>query len=110
MEPTGAFMYWFGVGSHAVWNWRLAFGVARLGMPGSRVLRTKLNRGLADQLREGKLTAAAYRERQRRAVAGHYDQHFAGRQWNGRVLQVRQRRTLLGIPTYCDGRRRSTVY
>jgi hypothetical protein len=36
-ESATALRYWFGVGSHAVWNWRKAFGVGgHATTPGSR--------------------------------------------------------------------------
>ena len=34
-ESAAALKFWFGVGTKAVWNWRRAFGVGRLGTPGS---------------------------------------------------------------------------
>src|ERR1700757_4701342 len=34
-ESAEAIKYWWGVGTHAVWSWRKAFGVARWGTEGS---------------------------------------------------------------------------
>jgi hypothetical protein len=50
-ESAVALMHWFGVSSKAVWNWRRAFGISRLGTPGSRQLRAELNDKLGDKLR-----------------------------------------------------------
>src|SRR5882762_7386741 len=42
-ESAEALMYWFGVGSHAVWNWRraLAKGEGKFRTPGSKAAHQK---------------------------------------------------------------------
>ncbi|HEX4589318.1 MAG TPA: hypothetical protein VH120_05280 [Gemmataceae bacterium] len=129
-ETAAAIKFWFGVGTKAVWQWRRAFGVSRLGTPGSRALRTELNRELADRLRGVALTPAACERRRRTANRLDLGRHLLNARWAetgwteeqvallgtrpdaelakrfGRTTSaVRQRRTKLGIPTYRDRRR-----
>jgi hypothetical protein len=37
-ESAEAIKYWFGVGTHAVWSWRKAFGIGQRGTAGSQRL------------------------------------------------------------------------
>ncbi|MFO0806011.1 MAG: hypothetical protein U0791_23140 [Gemmataceae bacterium] len=57
-ESAAAMMHWFGVGSHAVWNWRAAFleGPGRFRTPGSKAAHGKASRAGADALKEHGLT------------------------------------------------------
>jgi hypothetical protein len=133
-ESAAALKHWFGVSTKAVWNWRRAFGVSRLGTPGSIALRRELNQELADDLR-GRLVSRTRREecRQRAAaldlgrhlIAAHA-MRWVGRGWTAdqkailgtrpdaelakqfrrSETAVRLQRTRLGIPTYQDWRRR----
>jgi hypothetical protein len=132
-ESAAALKHWFGVGTKPVWNWRRAFGVSHLGTPGSRTVRTELNRELAGDLRGGKLSKAACERRRRTAKKLNLGQHldnalerrWAGKNWTteqvallgtqpdadlaklfGRSERaVEVRRTLLGIATFQDRRK-----
>jgi hypothetical protein len=66
-ESAEALKYWFGVGTHAVWGWRKAFGVTQWGTPGSRRLLDETTRKANATVRGKKLPRAAVRERRARA-------------------------------------------
>jgi hypothetical protein len=51
-ESAAALMYWWRGSSTAVFNWRQALGVPRLGTEGNRCLRQALNEELAARLRD----------------------------------------------------------
>jgi hypothetical protein len=75
-ESAEALKYWFGVGTHAVWNWRKEFGVGQWGTPGSRRLLDRTIQLANDATRGGKLSRRARRERQRRAIDLDLGQHL----------------------------------
>jgi hypothetical protein len=54
-ESAAALKHWFGVGTHAVWNWRRAFGVRQWGTPGSRRLLDETTRAANAATRGKKL-------------------------------------------------------
>jgi hypothetical protein len=106
--------------------------VTRFGTPGSRKVRTELNRELAADLRGGKLSEAACERRRRTAKKLNLGQHLdtarerrlAGKSWTAEQVAllgtqrdadlaklfgrteaaVSVRRTLLGISTFRDRR------
>jgi hypothetical protein len=43
-EAAVAIKHWFGVSTHAVWNWRRAFGVQQWGTEGSKRLKKAIDR------------------------------------------------------------------
>ncbi|HVK09837.1 MAG TPA: hypothetical protein VM597_13765 [Gemmataceae bacterium] len=62
-ESAEALKYWFGVGTHAVWNWRRAFGVTQWGTPGSQRLLAETTVKANAASRGRKLPAAGVRAR-----------------------------------------------
>ncbi len=57
-ESAQALTYWFGIGEHAIWSWRRAFGVSQWGREGSRRLHQQTSEKAAAVLRERGLTDA----------------------------------------------------
>jgi transposase-like protein len=134
-ESAAALLHWFGVSQHAVWNWRRAFGVGRLATPGSRPLRTAINRGLAAATRGRKVLAAERKRWRRAAIDANAGERLQGRRWagtgwtkeqlarlgtkpNAKLAKLfgrsegalRQRRTRLGIPTFLTGGGRTSAH
>jgi hypothetical protein len=52
-ESAVALKHWFGVGTHAVWKWRKAFGIGRTGTKGSRLLHERTAQIVRDLLKGG---------------------------------------------------------
>jgi hypothetical protein len=75
-ESAEALKYWFGVGTHAVWGWRKAFGVTQWWTPGSRRLLDETTRKANSAVRGRKLPPAAVRERRARAKELDLSQHL----------------------------------
>jgi hypothetical protein len=128
-ESAEAIKYWFGIGTHGVWNWRKAFEVKHWGTPGSQRLQLDLIAKASAVTRGKKLPKAAVEERRGRATRlnlGRFLKHgYHGPRWTEEQLAllgtmcdedvaartgkstsaVRQRRTRLGIRTFKDRRR-----
>jgi hypothetical protein len=129
-ESAAAVMFWWGASKKAVWHWRKTLGVGRMDSEGSRRLiqaaaelggAARRERGLTDEERH------AASERGKRLNLGRYlVPGYQGRWWTKKELNllgklpdeevaarigrtkhaVRVRRTMLGIPTAFDRRRR----
>jgi len=69
-ESAEALMFWFGVGVHAVWNWRRSFGIKQLGTEGSRRLHEQSTKKANDTCRGRSLnlTPAQRREWSKRFI------------------------------------------
>lgn len=65
-------MYWFGVGTKAVWNWRRAFlpGRGRLKTPGSKAAHRAASLAGAEGIRAKVWTMAKRRARSEAAKSG----------------------------------------
>ncbi|HJZ57292.1 MAG TPA: hypothetical protein VKE74_20145 [Gemmataceae bacterium] len=50
-ERTDALKHWFGVSTKTVWSWRKAFGVGRLGTPGSKAAHAEVCRKGAEGIK-----------------------------------------------------------
>jgi hypothetical protein len=75
-ESAEALKYWFGVGTHAVWSWRKAFGVTQWGTSGSRALLDATTRKANAITRGKRLPATAVRDRRQRAKDLDLAQHL----------------------------------
>lgn len=62
-ESVEAIKFWFGVGSHAVWNWRRAFGVGQWATEGSRRLHQELSEAGAAMIKGKKQPQSVIRRR-----------------------------------------------
>ena len=127
-ESAVALKHWFGVGTHGVWLWRRAFGVAKFGTDGSRRLhRAACGRGAAkvrgrpapprrkpnrDDLHDLLALSRAKRwegqgwTAEQTALLGTMPDAEVAAKTGHSVIGVRVRRTRLGVATYRDGRRR----
>jgi hypothetical protein len=128
-ESAAALKHWFGVGTKAVWNWRRAFRVERLGTRGSRQAHraASLQGGAAMRAKdwtdeELDRKSAAARARGTRpgprwkdtgwtpdqlALLGTDDDEVIARKVGRTPGAVRSQRAVRKIPAFRDRRRRS---
>src|SRR5262249_7396843 len=66
-ESAEALKYWFGIGTHAVWRWRLKFGISQWGTDGSRRLH-RLNSNAGAEKTRGRTLPPDQVERRRRTA------------------------------------------
>lgn len=129
-ESALAIRYWWGVGVAAVWHWRRSLSVGRMDNEGSRRLMLAACQAGADALKNNGLPDEVCKRASERAKRLNLIR-FARRKpprplWTKGQLRllgtapdatiaerigrttgaVRQRRTMLGIPTYRDRRQR----
>ena len=128
-ESAVALKHWFGVSTHAVWNWRKAFGVGQWGTEGSRRLHKALSEAGAEITRGQPLSLRQVEQRRQRAInlnlgrnlkpgyqgpwwtwkelalLGTYPDNVIARRVGRTVTAVRLMRTRLGIPTRLDRRK-----
>jgi len=128
-ESAVALKHWFGVSTHAVWNWRKAFGVRQWGTEGSRRLHKALSEAGAEITRGQPLSLKQVEQRRQRAInlnlgrnlrarlsrpwwtrkelalLGTYPDNVIARRVGRTVTAVRLMRTRLGIPTRLDRRK-----
>jgi hypothetical protein len=92
-ESAEALKHWFGVSTKAVWNWRRAFGVSRLGTPGSKTLRLEQNRANVPAANRGTRTKRERRRRRVTALRLNLGRHLpaaAAKRWEGRSWSQEQ--------------------
>jgi hypothetical protein len=67
-ESAVAIQHWFGVGEHAVWNWRRALGVSQWRTEGSRRLHQRLSEKGAAVIRFSEFSDAEREQRREQAL------------------------------------------
>jgi len=91
-ESAAALMYWFGVGSKAVWNWRRTFldGPGKFRTPGSREAHQRASNAGAEAV-----AAKAWTAEERAAKSALSKRlglsppvHIAGRTWTAKELRM----------------------
>jgi hypothetical protein len=131
-ESALALRYWWGASSTAVWHWRTALGVRRADPEGSRrLIQAAAEKGAAE-LRGKPLPPEQVEQRRRNALRNNNAQYlrpgYQGPWWTAEELAllgtlpdevvaalvgrtmgaVRCQRTLRGLPSACDRRRKRT--
>jgi hypothetical protein len=128
-ERADALLYWFGVSSRAVWNWRKAYGLTQWGSPGSKAAHAATSRkgAAATHAREwsdADLDARAERSKRlglrppvqpggrpwtprELRILGTAEDEVIGKRVGRTVEAVRCKRSGVGIATFRDRRRRA---
>jgi hypothetical protein len=95
-ESVLAIRYWWGASHTAVFNWRQALGIERLGTPGSVRLRDEIAKHNGRMLRGKKLPAAQVRQRREQAIRLNLIRFMRGRPRQDRPYWTAKERRLLG--------------